>query len=231
MKKVISLALVLVMCLCACQNGNSAPDSDVNTESIDTTETATVQKMNVEDLTGTWSQSLWFFTTKMALNDNTTYDYGEEKGTFSVSEIDNIVKLSPRFGSNGYTDYKYLNGYLYATKASFAKDMEYGLPFTPDENGMSNQRFNINLSEDLRFDPAVEANSIDFTLKDDGTFTIFTSIFRFSSSLGYYFNDKPFNTYEGTYRYQDSILTLTYEGADYPLVVENGVIYYMTYSK
>ena len=46
-----------------------------------------------------------------------------------------------------------------------------------------------------------------------------------------YFNDKPFNTYEGTYKYNDSILTLTYEGVDYPLVVIDGTIYYITYSK
>ena len=96
---------------------------------------------------------------------------------------------------------------------------------------MSNQRFNINLSEGSRFDPNVEANSIDLTFKEDGTFTIFTSIFRYSSSLGMYFNDKPFNTYEGTYKYNDSILTLTYEGVDYPLVVIDGTIYYITYSK
>jgi hypothetical protein len=109
--------------------------------------------------------------------------------------------------------------------------MDYGLGFSPDENGMTEQRFNINLSEGTRFDEAVEANSIDLKLKKDGTFEIFISVFRYSKSLGYYFNDKPWNTYTGTYKYQDSILTLTYEGVDYPLVVLNGTIYYITYSK
>ena len=221
MKKITALVLVLCLCLglCACGGAGSSSTG------------VTVKPVSAEDLAGTWSQSLWFFSTKLVMNGNSTYDYGEEKGTFAVSESNNSVKLTPRFSNDGHNDYQYFNGYLYCTSRSFTKDMEYGLGFSPDDNGMSNQRFNINLSEGSRFDPNVEANSIDLTFKEDGTFTIFTSIFRYSSSLGMYFNDKPFNTYEGTYKYNDSILTLTYEGVDYPLVVIDGTIYYITYSK
>ena len=221
MKKTVTilLALCMVAGLCAC-GGKGAGSAE-----------PTVKPITAEDLAGTWSQSLWFFTTTLQLNGAGTYDYGEEKGTFAVSTPDNSVTLTPRFSNDGNNNYQYYNGYLYCTSRSFTKDMEYGLGFSPDENGKSNQRFNINLSEGSRFDPDVEANSIDLTFKEDGTFTIFTSIFRYSSSLGMYFNDKPFNTYEGTYQYADSILTLTYEGVDHPLVVRDGTIYYITYSK
>lgn len=219
MKKII--AFVLALCLCAgmCACGGEASGGNP----------AKQQSVTAAELAGTWSQSLWFFTTPLVLNGNGTYDCDEEKGTFAVKN--NAVTLTPRFSNDGNNEYKFFNGYLYCTSRSFTKDMEYGLSFSPDENGKSNQRFNINLSEGSRFDPAVEANSIDLRFSEDGTFSIFTSIFRFSSSLGMYFNDKPFNTYEGTYTYADSILTLTYEGVDYPMVVIDGVIYYITYSK
>ena len=235
MKKALSLILALVMCLslCAC-GGNSTGNGTAGNDNADNTgnsESETTPVLKAEDLAGTWSQSFWFFTTDLVINSNSTYDYGEDKGTFTIAETNDAVKLTPRFGDSFDTNYKYFNGYLYCTSKSFTKDMEYGLPFTPDENGRTNQRFNINLSEGSQFDPAVVANSIDFRLNDDGTFSIFTSVFRYSSSLGYYFNDKPFNTYEGTYKYQNSILTLTYEGVDYPLVVVDGAIYYFTYSK
>ena len=214
MKKIIAMLLAMTMCvsLAAC-GGNSR------------------EVLKAEDLAGTWSQSFWFFPTDLVINSDSTYDYGKEKGTYGISETDNTVVLEPRFGDRTDAAYKYFNGYLYCTTRSFAKDMEYGRPFTPDENGRTNQEFIVNLGDGLEFDPAAVANSIEFKLNDDGTFYIFTSVFRYSSSLGYYFNDKPFNTYEGTYKYQDSVLTLTYEGNDYPLVVEDGVIYYMTYSK
>lgn len=50
-------------------------------------------------------------------------------------------------------------------------------------------------------------------------------------ALGYYFNDKPFTTYKGTYKYTAPILTLTYDETDYPLIVKDGVIYFLTFSK
>ena len=49
--------------------------------------------------------------------------------------------------------------------------------------------------------------------------------------IGYYFNDKPFTTYKGTYKYTAPILTLTYDETDYPLIVKDGVIYFLTFSK
>ena len=232
MKKALSLLLALVMCLSFCACGNNSTDGGGNSaDAGDNHENETTPTLKAENLAGTWSQSLWFFTTDLVINSNSTYDYGEDKGTFAIHETNDGIKLNPRFGQSFDTNYKYFNGYLYCTSRSFAKDMEYGLPFTPDENGRTNQRFNINLSEGSQFDPAVVANSIDFRLNEDGTFSIFTSVFRYSSGLGSYFNDKPFNTYEGTYKYQDSVLTLTYQGVDYPLVVVDGVIYYITYSK
>lgn len=212
MKKFISALLVFCLLLGLCACGAKAP------------------KLKAEDLVGEWSQSLWFFTTKMVMNSNGTYDYGEDKGTFTVNESTNVVKLTPRSGDSSHTEYKYFNGYLYCTSRCFAKDMEYGLGFSPDENGVTDQRFTIALT-DARFDPNVEASSIELEFEKDGTFSIFTSVFRYSKSLGSYFNDKPFNNYKGTYKYSDSILTLTLDGVDHPLVVIDGTIYYITYSK
>lgn len=211
MKKALSLILTLVLCLSLCACVGSKP-------------------ITVEELAGTWTQSLWFFPTTLKLNSNGTFDYGEVRGTFTATKQGN-VNLTPRLTDMRYTSYEYYGGYLYATTAYFEQDMEYGLSFTPDENGKTNQRFVMNLGEGLEFDPELEATSIEFTLRDDGTFEIFTSVFRYSSSLGSYFNDKPWNTYQGTYTYQNNILTLTYEGIAYPLVAKDGRIFYMTYSK
>lgn len=211
MKRITALLLALVMCfaLCAC---GSTPDPN----------------LKEEDLSGTWSPSLWFLSTQLKLNSDGTYDYGEEKGTFGV--LINNVTLSPRH-SNANHDYVYSEGYLYSTRFSFDEDEEYGRAFSPDENGMASQKFSCNLGDGLMFDPALVENSIELTLYNDGTFSIFTSVFRYSSSLGYYFNDKPFTTYKGTYKYTAPILTLTYDETDYPLIVKDGVIYFLTFSK
>lgn len=144
--------------------------------------------------------------------------------------ISNNVTLSPRH-SNANHDYVYSEGYLYSTRFSFDEDEEYGRAFSPDENGMASQKFSCNLGDGLMFDPALVENSIELTLYNDGTFSIFTSVFRYSSGLGYYFNDKPFTTYKGTYKYTAPILTLTYDETDYPLIVKDGVIYFLTFSK
>ena len=237
MKRFLSLLFVLVMCLTLCACGGGSPSDETITPNtsedatVIETEIETTPELKAEDLTGTWSQSLWFLPTDLVINSNSTYDYGDVKGTFKISGTNDGIMLNPRYGESSDTNYRYYNGYLYSTSRSFAKDTEYGLPFTPDENGYTNQEFEINLSGSMKFDPDQVANSIELTLKKDGKFSIFTSVLRYSSSLGYYFNDKPFNTYEGTYKYQDSILTLTYNGVDYPLVVVNGVIYFITYSK
>ena len=163
MKRITALLLALVMCfaLCAC---GSTPDPN----------------LKEEDLAGTWSPSLWFLSTQLKLNSDGTYDYGEEKGTFGV--LINNVTLSPRH-SNANHDYVYSEGYLYSTRFSFDEDEEYGRAFSPDENGMASQKFSCNLGDGLMFDPALVENSIELTLYNDGTFSIFTSVFRYSSSL------------------------------------------------
>ncbi len=215
MKKILAILLTITMCipLVACGGG----------------------KVKAEDLAGTWSQSLWFLPTELVINDDSTYDYGEEKGTYTLSG--NTVSLLRRFGVQEEIDYKYSDGYLYRTSIYAEKDLDYGRPFTPDENGWTNQQFGIDgegdENYDLKdFDPAAQDTTLKLSLNDNGTFSITRTLWRYNSTYGGYMLDsEPLYTYEGTYKYEDSLLTLTYEDNDYPLVVEDGKIYYITYSK
>lgn len=220
MKKAFALILVLALCfgLCACNQGNQA---------VEATTEETKPALKMEDLAGTWSQSLWFLPTQLTINANGTYDYGQEKGIITLGDA---VAFNPNNGTRHYNDFRYLDGYLYCPTEVFSKDDEYGLPFSPDENGRTEQEFEVNMTSDLRFDPAVKEGVIKLGLCKDGTFYIMTSTLRYSSSLGYYTYDRG-ESFDGTYKYQDSILTLTYEAKDYPLLVADGNIYYMVYTK
>jgi len=229
MKKALSLLLALVLCLSLCACGGSSGENNA-TNAPETTTPPTI-----EDLAGTWSQSLWFLTTDLVLNANGSYDYGNNVSKGLASVLDNGTKL--QLAQKGGDDYIYhknyglFSNYIYSTGATFSGDSEYGLPFTPDENGRSNQEFYHNLEADSRYDPASKCNYLKLKLNSDGTFTLSLHHYHYATTMGINVVDNLYSDYTGTYNYKDSILTLTSNGIDCPLVVIDGKIYYITYTK
>jgi len=218
MKKALSLILVLTLCLslCACGDGGTTEGSSNTSKSTEK------PSIKIEDITGTWSQSVWLFETDLVINANGTYDYGNEKGTITLGDA---VVFNPNNAIRLYNDFRLYDEYLYCPSASFTKDDEYGLPFSPDENGLTEQEFEVILgSSGMQFDPAFKKNHLVLGLEKTGEFYIIVNTFS-NGSFG------SSDSWSGTYKYEDSILTLTYEGVDYPLVVADGTIYYMTYTK
>ncbi len=234
MKKALSLILALMLCFTLCACGNEVHTDEEETSTVLETE-AEIPTVTIEDLSGTWSQSLWFLTTDLVLNANGTYDYGDNvsKGLATLLEEGTELKLAEKGGDDYiyHKNYAIYNNYIYSTGASFSGDTEYGLPFAPDENGRSNQEFYDNLDADTRYDPASKCNYLNLKLNTDGTFTLSLYNYHYATTMGMNVVDTLYSDYTGTYSYKDSILMLTYDGIDCPLVVVDGKIHYITYTK
>lgn len=90
----------------------------------------------------------------------------------------------------------------------------------------------MQVGDERIFDPKTVANYIELSFSEDVMFSIKTSLWQYSSIFKRYIQNDHFNnTYKGTYKYENNILTLTYDGKDHPLVVIDGVIYFITFSK
>ena len=212
-KKIISTVLLLAMSFSFTACGGSQPKT--------------------EDIAGEYAPMLWFLDgITLTLNDNTTYkwqsgDYEYEKGTFELkgNELTLVEALNEDKDSYEVRD----NSLIYTKNEyqdsawRFEKDAEYGLEFSPNEDGMTDQTFTACILNSSL--PGSQYNQLYLDLNDDGTYTIKLGI-RGYSTLDYY------ETYEGTYSYEESALTLNFEGKDYPLYVDkNNVIYFLIYNK
>ena len=232
MKKVIAIVLAFVLSfgLFAC---GSAEPSGTSTP----TETALV--LTPESLAGTYESILWCFHDSFTLNSNGTYDYTDTathtentnndaslhaaKGTFKIS--DNRITLDEKYSEAVSSELPNLvvNDCFYDIKwRVFEEDVDYGMKFTPDANGMTDQKFESwVLNADI---PGCDHNYISLDLNNDGSFVMEMGL-RLSTI-------RVRESYTGTYRYADSTLTLTYENKDYPLhVTEDGQIYFVGYKK
>lgn len=184
-------------------------------------------KITEETLAGTYKSRLWFLDETITLNSNTTYDsdsYGKEgKGTFEFYNNNKYICLKP------YAKYppnmRVTNDYIYESSYwHFEEDSEYGLKFSPDENGMTDQTFDYCIVDAI-MPGSNNYNRIILDLNKDGTFEI---------KLGYrgYTADIIGETYNGTYSSDSSTLTLKYEGKDYPLYIKSdGYISFIIYDK
>ena len=233
MKKVLTLMLVLVTIIStvACNGESGDKTSDTNNDvEMETTEKVPEAEMNIADLAGTWESSIWVLPTKLVFNENTTFDYGKyAKGTFTLSDDGSEITLTKKSGYLKYLNYSVFNDYIYTTDVAFDEDADYGLPLTVDENGRSDQTFVLTyIGGKTVFDPDTDICSIQLDLKKDGTFCLIDGYW--SSKFNSQMSVTPQGR-KGTYSYSDSILTLTYEGKDYPFVVIDGTNYFITYTK
>jgi hypothetical protein len=105
----------------------------------------------------------------------------------------------------------------------FEEDEEYGLKFSPDENGIADQTFEACILNSSI--PGSKYNRIFLDLNTDGSFEI---------KLGYrsYSTASIEETFKGTYSSDTASITLKYEGNDYPLYInKDGSISFIIYDK
>lgn len=201
MKKILTVLLVFVMCLSLFACGNST---------------------NIEDLAGTWNSSIKDVEHSLVINSNSTYEHGDDKGTITISK--DGFSLEEKNGSK--TNFQVYGNYIYNETCCFEKDDEYGLTFSPDENGKTDQSFAANASG-FSFTKKTGYSHFSIDFNKDGTCVL--SLGWFGTS--YFDGRKVDKTIEGTYSYSDNIITLT-DGADeYKMIVDDNKIYYLVYEK
>ena len=154
---------------------------------------------------------MWFIDETITLNSNTTYTSSDgSKGTFSISES-GIIGLNPVDSSSADRRFRYTeDGLIDFDDWVFEKDEEFGLVFTPNENGLTEQTF-----EDCVINgklPGCDYNWFVLFLKMDGSFELRTGK-RYITSIDIK------DVFNGTYTYSDSKLTLSYDGQEYTMLV------------
>lgn len=209
MKKIFALLLVFVLCFSFAACGDKESSN---------------KALTVESIAGKYESRLWFLDAYLTLNSNSTYDsdvYGE-KGTFSFL-MKNQIELTPRYIESAPTMNANV-GCVYDVESwVFKEDVEYGLKFSPDENGMTDQTFEACILNDSI--PGSKYNRVFLDLNKDGTFEII---------LGYrsYSTASKEETFNGTYYSDSSTITLKYEGKDYPLYInKDDSISFVIYDK
>lgn len=207
MKKLLALLLAVILCFALVACGGKGEN----------------EKLTVESIAGTYESRLWFLDASVTLSSNTTYDstiYGQ-KGTFTFSnnQIDLTPKVlvsAPLMNVNSECIYD-VESWI------FEEDEEYGLKFSPDGNGMTDQTFEaciLNASI-----PGCKYNRIFLDLNTDGSFEIKLGNRSYSTA-------SIEETFKGTYSSDTASITLKYEGNDYPLYInKDGSISFIIYDK
>ena len=145
------------------------------------------------------------------LNENGSFDQGEQKGTYTVAEDGSGIVLQPKDG----TAYSLLaSGEYYHTETAMTEDTEYGMVPTFDENGHADQTFTVN----------AEGTTLTLTMREDGTYS-------FSSSKPSAVSSELMDTvsYDGSYRLEDTVLYLSWNEMEFPLLFVDNAIYPVVY--
>ena len=167
-----------------------------------------------EPIPGTYEAVSLYDAPAYQLNENGSYDHGEQKGTYTTDSDRNIV-LSPKDAEADIT--LTAHGSYYYTQDSLDEDTEYGLAPSFDENGRSGQTFTRTM------DSSVE---MTLSLHDDGTFQL-----SFSSQSPVFSRGNDVVSYEGSYTLEDDVLHLTWNDMDFPLLYLDEKIYPVVYTK
>ena len=216
---ILSLTLLLLLGLCACgaQEPEPAPTEAEVTE-------APTEALTEESVAGTYESTLWFLDETITLNPNTSYTSSDgTKGTYSIYSARTVI-MDPVYDSDPDRQYIFTGDSLLDTTGwVFDEDDEFGLAFSPDANGMTSQTFQDCIIGGKM--PGSKSGWIALILENDGSFELRLGD-RYTTSIDIA------ETFEGTYSYADSILTLSYDGQDYPLsVTDDGRIMFLEYRK
>lgn len=108
-----------------------------------------------------------------------------------------------------------ISGTNYLTKV-FKKDTEYELKPTFDSNGRSNQSFKTGEGDQFNY-----SEGFALSLSEEGTYSAEHTIFS-KVTMKYELEEH----FEGTYKFENDILWLNYEGKDYPMLLINDRLYF-----
>jgi hypothetical protein len=198
MKKNCCLLLLFVMLfsLCACGGGKS------------------------EDAAGTYKSASMFLNNTYTLNENGSYDKTPNiKGTYKASATNGFTLSQANSSSEEVFSKK--GEYYYRTNliCCFEKDDDYGLEVSFDSNGRSNQSFSANY--DTIDQSSMLVKTLGLILNEDGTYKL--NDMQVYITQGQVVDKK---TFEGTYKFENDILWLNYNGTNYPMLLVNGKLYF-----
>lgn len=211
MKKLLALMLAaaLALSLVACGGGGTG---GTNTPSAGTeTNTPTPDKEEVT-IPGSYAPVGLLPGTDYEVNENGSYDHGEEKGTYTAVEDGSLTFQSKEGGSSTLT----ACGAYYHTAVQMAEDAEYGLAPSFDESGHSNQTFQA----------MADKVSLTLELHEDGSY-----VFSYSAASPVFNKFSDVVTFEGSYALEDTVLNLNYNNNRYPFLFVDDVIYPIIYVK
>ena len=164
-----------------------------------------------KQISGSYTAAALMPCISFELNEDGTYQHGEEKGTYTLDKASGSLSMQPVTGA----EYTLLaSGEYYHTEAAMTTDTEYGKAPTFDEDGHSHQTFTTE----------VEGSALTLALREDGSYS-------FSYGSPSTVNDKLTDTvsFEGNYRLEDTVLFLTWNEMDFPLLFVDDAIYPIVY--
>lgn len=147
------------------------------------------------------------------LNEDDTYERGEEKGTYTKDDDDNLT-LQAKDADTAVT-LMASGAYYYDSSFAMTEDTEYGTA-PAFENGVSSQTFTTN----------VNGSEVTLVLSEDGTFQLSTS----SPAPEYPVVDNTVS-YEGTYSLDKDVLNLTWNEMTFPFLFVDDAIYVVVYEQ
>lgn len=150
--------------------------------------------------------------TDYEVNENGSYDHGEEKGTYTAAE-DGSLTFQAKDGNSGTLT---ACGAYYHTAVQMTEDTEYGLAPSFDESGHSNQTFQAQ----------VDNMSLTLELHEDGSY-----VFSYSTTSPVFDKFSDAVTCEGSYALEDAVLNLNYNDSLYPFLFVDDTIYPIVYVK
>lgn len=212
MKKLLALILAAALALSLVACGGGGGTGDTNTPNAGTeTNTPTPDKEEVT-IPGNYAPVSLLPGTDYEVNENGSYDYGDEKGTYTAAEDGSLTFQPKDGGSNTLT----ACGAYYHTAVKMTEDTEYGLAPSFDESGHSNQTFQTTADD----------TSLTLELHDDGNY-----VFSYSTTSPIFSKFSDVVTYEGSYALEGTILNLNYNDTLYPFIFVDDTIYPVVYVK
>lgn len=212
MKKLLALMLAAALALSLVACGGGGGTGNTNTPSAGTeTNTPTPDKEEVT-IPGNYAPVSLLPGTDYEVNENGSYDYGDEKGTYTAAEDGSLTFQPKDGGSNTLT----ACGAYYHAAVKMTEDTEYGLAPSFDESGHSNQTFQTEADD----------TSLTLELHEDGSY-----VFSYSTATLLYDKFSDTVTFEGSYALEDAVLNLNYNDNLYPFLFADDVIYPVVYVK
>ncbi len=225
MKKRFALLLALAVCLglCACGNGKTppagTPQATLPTAPLTNGSEKLKEPVTVETLAGTYKARLWFLDHTVTVNADNTYSFSTgETGTYSLD--DKYITLTSEDGA-AVRNFMAGKACIYTFESwYFDADRETSITLSVGENGFTDQSFEATVPDGGI--PGCDHDRILLELNADGTFVLTLSGGASDAA----------EAYEGTYVSRNATLLLTYNGQDYPLIMNNAnYVYFLVYDK